>query len=123
MIQRIQSVYLFIVFLLTAGMVFVPAPENSGAELRRVLCGFTGIAALGIIFLYKKRKLQMTASLLLGILLLLLFAIGFPVIWQFDFPVSCLFLFLPLLAAGFTFAAYYAIRKDERLVRSLDRLR
>lgn len=122
MIQRIQSVYLFIVFLLAAIMFFLPVPENTGVEIRQFFCGFTGIAALGIIFLYKKRKLQMTASLLLGLLLLLFFAIHAPIL-PFKFSISCFSLFIFLIAAGFAFAAYHAIKKDEKLVRSLDRLR
>ncbi|MDR2691882.1 MAG: DUF4293 domain-containing protein [Dysgonamonadaceae bacterium] len=121
MIQRVQSVYLFIVFLLAAVMFFLPATET-GVEIRWFFCGFTGIAALGIIFLYKKRKFQMAASLLLGLLFLLFFAIHFPIL-QFEFSVSCFFLFIPLIAAGFAFAACHAVKKDEKLVRSLDRLR
>lgn len=124
MIQRVQSVYLFIVFLLMAIMFFLPVAENGNVEIRRFFCGFTGVAALGIIFLYKKRRPQIAASLsLLGLLLMFFFAINFPVILKFEFSVSYFFLFIPLIAAGLAFAAYHAIKKDERLVRSLDRLR
>lgn len=123
MIQRIQSVYLCIVFLLMAAMFFLPVPENVNVEIRRFFCGFTSVTALGIIFLYKKRRPQIAASLSLGLLLILFFAINFPVILKFEFSVSYLFLFIPLIAAVLAFAAYHAIKKDEELVRSLDRLR
>lgn len=123
MIQRIQSVYLFIVFLLMGGMFFLPVPENVNVEIRRFFCGFTGVMALGIIFLYKKRKPQIAASLSLGLLLIFFFAINFSVRLKFEFSVSYFSLFIPLIAAGLAFTAYHAIKKDEKLVRSLDRLR
>jgi hypothetical protein len=106
-----------------AAMFFLPVPENVNVEIRRFFCGFTGVTALGIIFLYKKRRPQIAASLSLGLLLILFFAINFPVILKFEFSVSYLFLFIPLIAAVLAFAAYHAIKKDEELVRSLDRLR
>jgi hypothetical protein len=102
-------------------MVFLSVQGNA-VEIRHLFCGLAGITAFGVIFLYKKRKIQMTASLLLGLLLLLFFVIHFPEL-KFEFSVSCFFLFIPLIAAGLTFAAYYAIGKDEKLVRSPDRLR
>jgi hypothetical protein len=104
-------------------MFFLAMPKIVDVEIGQFFCGLTGVAALGIIFAYKKRKHQMTASLFLGLLLLLFFVINFPAILKFEVSVSYFFLFIPLVAAGFAFAAYYAIKKDEKLVRSLDRLR
>ncbi|GHS94990.1 hypothetical protein AGMMS50239_22990 [Bacteroidia bacterium] len=123
MIQRIQSVYLFIVFLLMAVLFFLPASGNIGVDIWSFFCALTGVAALGLIFAYKKRKRQMSASLFLVLLLLLFFATNLPAVCKFELSVSYFILFIPLVAAGFAFAAYRAIKKDEKLVRSLDRLR
>jgi peptidoglycan/LPS O-acetylase OafA/YrhL len=102
---------------------FLSTPETAGVEIRRFFYGLAALAALVVIFLYKRRKLQMTASLLLGLLLLLLFAVYFPTVWQDGFSVSRLLLFIPLIAAVFAFTAYRAIKKDDALLRSLNRLR
>jgi hypothetical protein len=111
-----------------AVMFFLPASGNIDVSIWSFFCALTGVAALGLIFAYKKRQRQMNASLLLVLLLLLFFATNLPAVWkpavcEFEFSVSYFILFIPLAAAGFTFAAYRAIRKDEKLVRSLDRLR
>jgi 4-amino-4-deoxy-L-arabinose transferase-like glycosyltransferase len=85
-----------------------------------------GIALLALIavFLFKKRKRQ----ILIGYIILLVLVLDYVVFFAFRFDLNALtsgiltFL-LPFVAAIFDYLAIKGIRKDEKLVRSLDRLR
>jgi hypothetical protein len=159
MIQRIQSVYLLLIFLISALMMFVnpnfakfsnTKAEKISAELRFVtkhyfnqsdpgtapydklnliLIVFLGIGSLYTLFLYKKTELQKKMSLYLALLsmgLLLSLVLdfvkmsgdlpevssypSFHVIW----PVGCIVL---------SVLTWAAIRRDENLLKSMDRIR
>jgi hypothetical protein len=141
MIQRLQSVWL----LLAAAAAFcsLKLPFFSGdmiAEnqsrvrveltaqsnlLLLILSAGVGIASLIAIFLYKNRKLQLRIvlfTLLVSILNLVLF---FMQTKKFvpdagNYSLTAVFaLFIPVLL----FFAIRGIRRDEKLVKSLDRLR
>jgi len=125
MIQRIQSVYLFFVFCLTATVVFFPFSSSWVASFG---AGIVAALSLIVIFLYKHRVLQIKIGYLILLLLLLLYV---PYI-VFDHPCSlaaeCLghirFTFMfPVIAGVLTLLAIRGIKKDEQLIRSLDRLR
>ncbi len=76
-----------------------------------------------IIFLYKDRSLQMKLALggaALGILNLVLYYLGWQHLTDATLALSCLF--PPAILAGFILA-FVGIRKDEKLVKSLDKLR
>jgi len=138
MIQRIQTVYLFLAFVLMMGLFIFPIYiTNQGADEfyvdeHTILAGLTlavSLVSLGDIFLYKNRPLQMNL-VWLGVVLDLAF-IGLSSYYyyqdvleesvaeiSFDVGVA-----LPIIVLILLFMAYNGIRKDEKLVRSLDRLR
>ncbi|MDR2683575.1 MAG: DUF4293 domain-containing protein [Dysgonamonadaceae bacterium] len=123
MIQRIQTVWLFLIALLNAGWFFLPVvkAEATGAfpysRVGSAGAGLTALLALAVILLYKRRPLQTKGCW--GILALQLAWAGtaiFATGWSFS-------LLLPLISLVLVVLAMRAIRKDEKLVRSLDRLR
>lgn len=147
MIQRIQTVYVFIAALLVGALyklkfadlavnddlfTFTAKGISNGTEL--IFNGipiliFIGIIALlhfVVIFLYKKRILQMRILVFTIILLLGLFGIFFYFTYAgfeevkaaFKIPVA-----FPLVAVILDYLAIRSIGKDEALVRSLNRIR
>jgi len=130
MIQRIQTVYLFFAFCLMAILAFIPFSSIS-AFSDGFFIGFTSIIAIMAIvaiFLYKNRKMQI--RLCYGMLVAFVFIYIFYFIfkWQnFSFTelfghVRYTFIF-PLISIILVYLAIRGIKKDEKLVRSLDRLR
>lgn len=146
MIQRIQSIYLF--FAAVAGFGVLALPLANTAQMVAtsslfsdsaftvsdnigilVLFALAGTLAIATIFLFKNRLLQLKiGKLALGadILGVLLAAVLF---WQDSTNVNTVPIsggvgaFLPLLFLVLTALALRAIKKDESLVRSADRLR
>lgn len=135
MIQRIQSIYLFIVTVLGILLCCFPVAEAGDFTIKwGATITFSGLSllmpvvSLTTIFLYKKRILQMrlcSFDIILNVLTLLLTALDiylahnkgdadiklyWPVVIM---PINVIFLYLAIRAIG----------KDEALVRSLDRLR
>lgn len=147
MIQRIQSIYLLLAAILMAVGIFLPLLEvifdnelvtlyAQGLFENDVLVKRTwGIVAIGIIafaicvvsiFLFKKRKLQVKV---------IKFCIAFNVLWYItiftyiysltqmtieDFHLAFI---THILAIILEIMAICKINKDEKLVRSLDRIR
>ena len=113
MIQRIQTVY-----LLLAAILLAVCAVFDGELITRLLVALMAIVALVTIFLYRNRPLQTTLCnvvMCVGILFYIVLAVKQPVMeW---------FLALPLADILLTFLARKAIVKDEKLVRSLDRIR
>jgi len=147
MIQRIQTVYLFISALLIASLIklkfadlsvnnelytFVAKGIYSGEELifnGLAIFIFIPIIALLhflVIFLYKKRILQIRILVFSMVLLLGLFGLFFYFTYagftgaKVAFKIPVVF---PIVAAILDFLAIRAIGKDEALVRSLNRIR
>jgi hypothetical protein len=147
MIQRIQTIYIFIAGLLTATLFklkFADLIVNNELltyyakgifnDIEQVFNGlpimiFIGIITLlhlVIIFLYKKRILQIRLLVFSIILLLGLFGIFFYFTYAgfddakvaFKIPVA-----FPLVAIILDYLAIRAIGKDEALIRSLNRIR
>jgi uncharacterized membrane-anchored protein len=140
MIQRIQSVWL----LLAAAAAFasLQLPFYSGyliddqvkslkyltAQsnlLLLILTAGVGLASLVAIFLYKNRKQQSRitlVALLVSIVNLVLYFLQVQkfVPGQGNFSLSAIF---AIITPIFLFLAMRGIRKDEKLVKSLDRLR
>src|ERR1035437_368951 len=151
MIQRIQSVYLFLVLLLSIAMLFVPLAEYSikaipPNSVQFTLFGFhsqtsntivlptliidlaIGLITLINIFLYKNRKLQMKLCLLNVFLILALVALIAYYAYNFNgyYVNNQKYLFgicLPALMILFLFLSRKAITKADELVRAADRLR
>ncbi len=152
MIQRIQSLYLFLVTILTGIFLsgnYLLFINNSGSEAGVGIAGLKGFSPEGIkslawhlvtfpvmaaafltfisIFLFRKRILQSGLALIACILNLL--ALAFMVVFVIAAvseqakPQFCLRSFLPLVNIVLLYLAYRRIKKDENMVKSLDRLR
>jgi len=152
MIQRIQSLYLLAVSVLMVTVSFVSvagfttptgvlsmrltgvydSAANSallfGTWPLQLLAVLIALIALATIFLFNNRKLQIKLSavslwlivLFLGAFIVYLFLIPGKLNAAFSFEIPSL---LPLAALLLNVLALRAIRADEELVRSLDRLR
>lgn len=122
MIQRIQTVYMLIAGVIAA------MPILFGLDwLRTLLFAISAVVALYTIFKYKKRNIQQLLNwlnivinfTLLGIFVYrMLNSSGESIISEKGVGV-----FVPVLSIVFLFLANKAIRRDEKLVKSADRLR
>lgn len=129
MLQRIQTIWIFLaiigaIFLFIAGQdfsVFGPVPFISVACVILVLLGFLSILS------YKDRKRQIqlnNISLIINALLLGLLAYWLLTLsGGINFPEKGIEPVFPLLSILCLLIANVYIRKDERLVKSVDRLR
>lgn len=134
MIQRIQSVYLFLAALFSGLLVFFVNIINTSAgnygitEYPIFMSMFLASAALSTyaIFSFKKRRLQVVLGriniilnfFLLGVLVYETFAGFFGVDAKLDIGA-----FIPLSVVVLVTLANRAIMKDETMVRAADRLR
>lgn len=129
MIQRVQTVYLLIVAVL---MICLLCLSISSALLNNwillAIAGVTaGIAVLAI-FLYKNRKAQIKVCqsvLLFLVAYYIAFAISnLGVLFELPDQLGAVYpVVFPFIAMIFTFLAIGGIRKDEKLIRSADRIR
>lgn len=143
MIQRIQSIYLLIASLGFFGQFFTDFATSAASipgmfadkiyeiQDHPVLLGLTvfgGVLALATIFLFNNRPLQKKLSI-------------FTLICAIILPVTALMLlltegteatseisetlgtFIPVVSVICAYLAYRGINKDDKLVRSMDRLR
>jgi len=137
MIQRIQSVYLLLVVVAIVAFIFVPFGSVKMEDVQQVLTikkvvplsiasVVVGIVALVSIFLFNNRKLQMRVVLLnsfLSIVLIGLFIYRLLVhvgLDKYSFGAGAIF---PIFILIFNLLAYSAIKSDDKLVKSMDRLR
>jgi len=136
MLQRIQTLYLLMAAGISVGLIFMfPIWETTGGskvyaynELLYLML-FLGSGALSIlsIFMFKNRKLQFV----LGRLNIIsnFFLLGFFVYQSLNVSGETLVsekgigMFLPIISIVFLVLANKAIKKDEDLVKSVDRLR
>ncbi|MFD2565086.1 DUF4293 domain-containing protein [Aquimarina rubra] len=136
MIQRIQSIYLFLVVVLSGGIsTILPygLDQNGEALLSQnnflVLGMFTGSAVLALVsvFLFKNRQLQFVLgriNILLNFILL-----GVFVYWSLTLSGETMVsekgigMLIPIISIVLLVMANKAIKKDENLVKSVDRLR
>ncbi len=133
MIQRIQSIYLFIVSILTGTTSVYFNDEWINNEFFGILGMFSGSCLLAfiVIFLFKKRGFQIKLNRLnillnLSIIGLLIYRL-LNVSGGIKFPEKGIELILPIVIAVFAvvflFIANKAIKKDDQLVKSVDRIR
>lgn len=144
MIQRIQSIFLLLASAASFSLFKLPFASSVKSDVTPFLSdgsfnimdhpGFMGLFGLGglllllAIFMFKNRKLQMRVTLfgailvLLGLILIpvLLFMEGQAVIDMLQVQAG---MFIPVVAIVLGLLARRAIRKDEKLVQSMDRLR
>jgi len=142
MIQRIQSIYLLIVITLSAMLPFVfKLWEDSKnevyaldlfsdtsvlAKLVPIFFFLTALIALIAIFKFKNRKLQFVLGRI--IILINLFLLGILIYLSLTIPGEAssekgIGIFIPTVVIVFAVLANKAIKKDEDLVKSVDRLR
>lgn len=134
MIQRIQSVYLFLVALLSSALLLGVYQKNwglvfEGTSLMVVLAEstFTLIVAIGSLFWYRNRQHQFVLNRLN--LIAQLFLLGFFVYRSLNLsggaeaPEKGVGMLIPIFSIVFLVLANRAIKKDEDLVKSADRLR
>ncbi|HEA30513.1 MAG TPA: DUF4293 family protein [Leeuwenhoekiella sp.] len=136
MIQRIQTIYLLLAAIISAGLIFiVPLYGNTQGETIWVsdkilyLTLFLASAALSFItiFLFKKRQLQFVLGRLNIILNFILLGV---LIYQSQIlsggaaaPEKGIGMLIPVISIVFIALANKAIKRDEDLVKSVDRLR
>lgn len=139
MIQRIQTVWLLMAALLSMVLFFVPVfkagdnVQKIGTDYLAVLLNALSIIlSIWAIITFKKRKTQKQlsiANLLLNIgLLIWIFKIvkDFEDLQLLNYQMTGYFwigAFLPIVVCICLFMAIAGIRKDEKLLKSLDRLR
>ncbi|MFD1614933.1 DUF4293 domain-containing protein [Gelatiniphilus marinus] len=136
MLQRVQTLYLLIAAGVSAGLIFVfelwTAPNCSkvfATHAAYVLAAFLASAFLSIIaiFRYKNRKSQFTLGRLN--IILNFFLLGFFVYQSLSVSGETavskkgIGMLLPIVSIVFLALANKAIKKDEDLVKSVDRLR
>ena len=151
MIQRIQTLFLLAVALLSGlmltgdliqltadggtvfSMSFLGMENNGGEVIQRlwpmtVILAVVPLLALVTIFLYKKRSLQMRLTMLVLLLSLGTLILGAFYVLMFDRKIDVNIIWkvkviFPLITAILAWLAWRAILKDEVRVRSYDRLR
>ncbi len=144
MIQRIQSIFLLLSglsFFGLFGLDFLTNDKNTSIPLLQdhvfdindhtgllILTGLGGALALINIFLFKNRALQINISRLVSLLSLALLALAVFLAYSshlFDIQGNHFGIggALPLLGLVFALLAAKYIRKDDKLVKSMDRLR
>ena len=129
MIQRIQSLYLLLVILLSSVMLYLSIVPSFGMELNSwfyAYYGFYSIPLLATIclFLYSKRKIQSILCFVLILFNLVVVQIcGLKAFEGNTHTIILLALVASMVECILLFLARRAIDKDEKLVRSIDRIR
>ncbi|NCC99242.1 MAG: DUF4293 family protein [Bacteroidia bacterium] len=137
MIQRIQTVYLFIALILGTLMCFFPVAHVAESTIGfgsfipySVLCIFIPLILLVTIFIYKKRILQIRLTIFNIILMLfqlLLIVIYIYFLYKDNGANASIKISWPIVILPINIIlSYLAIReigKDEALVHSMERLR
>lgn len=151
MIQRIQSIYLLLAAIALFCPAFLPLATATGDQAALLATGDNYFAdgtfwskehpagyslfilisgAISIIFMYKNRPKQMQSTGVLAIAsviyMVLYAALGVLNAQRLPDTASIqpgIGAYMPILAIIFLLLAYRAIKKDENLVRSSDRLR
>ena len=142
MIQRIQSIYLLLVIFLSIGAPFffklwveadndlfafdLFAYESISYKLVPISFIISALLALITIFRYNDRQQQFVLGRI--IILINLFLLGILIYLSLNIPGEIfsekgIGMFIPSIVILFAVLANKAIRKDENLVKSVDRLR
>ncbi len=145
MIQRIQSIFFLLAGLAAAALLKVPfavsdkpVPQLLSDQVYNVqdhvilivLTIISAVIAVAAIFMYQNRELQMRLGYLVIVASILLLLVAFLLIYNegtLNVPDSNIQdqfgLFLPFITILFSALAIRFVKKDEGLVRSMDRLR
>jgi hypothetical protein len=135
MLQRIQTVYLLLVFAINSGLPFAFPLWTiggkpfwfTGSTVYIAFFGLSAALALLAILSYKKRQHQFVANrlnMILNLILLGLFVYRtLMVSGEAAVSEKGIGMFIPIASIVFLVLANKAIKKDEDLVKSVDRLR
>ena len=129
MILRIQSLYLIIVVLLSCIIIYLSSDSSFDTVLKswfQAYYGFYSIPILGFLslFLFSKRKTQSIFCFVLILLNLVVILIyGREALGGNSNFIILMILIISLIECILLFLARRAINKDEKLVRSIDRIR
>ena len=143
MIQRIQTIYLMLASIVSGGLIFIFRLWNTIKQkifvvdlfsrevitLKVIPLMFISSAVLSLltIFLFKNRKLQFVMGRIIILinlfLLVLLIYLSLTLSGETSVSEKGIGMFLPILAILLIVLANKAIKKDEDLVKSVDRLR
>ena len=143
MIQRIQTIYLILTSIVSGGLIFifnlwkvaekkifiVDLFSQESIQLKMIPVAFlaSSILAIATIFMFKNRQLQFVLgriNILINLfLLVLLIYLSLTVSGEASVSEKGIGMFLPILAILLLVLANKAIKKDEDLVKSVDRLR
>lgn len=127
--QRIQTLFLFLAGIASAIEFLIC--ENY--IILAIAIGIISVLSFVTIFLYKKRKLQIKFCIIIIVLLICLFAFLTIFLFVFSYldvkvffnlePIEIAGLFLPVVSLIFIIFAKKFIKKDEKKVRSWERIR
>ena len=129
MIQRIQTLYILIVIILSFLMLKLTIDFSNDIKLNSLvktynvfyIIPFIGILTL---FLYKKRVIQSKMCLImLGINVLVIIFYGLKIYEGNSSFINLVLIACSIIECVLLFVAIKAINKDENLVRSIDRIR
>ena len=146
MLQRIQTIYLLLAGIAIGVLFALPFAKSATSQAGIFEDGIynlydhpilTGLVVVGLllsiaaIFLFNNRKLQLKLTIFLIIISILIPITAMALMMTEGANMGkakaeieeSLGIFLPLLAIIFGFLAYRGIQKDEKIVRSMDRLR
>ena len=147
MIQRIQTFFLLLTAILMGATFFCPLLEITGNDLTVTFHSFgigedfptwgvvtfaalSALSAFVSIFFYKKRKLQINLGYVTALLIAVYFVTSTVYVNAYlgklvdTYTINIqLGIILPVLALIFSLLAIFRIKKDEKLVKSLDRIR
>ncbi len=129
MLQRIQTIYMFLALIATAFYAYLGylghiVPDDLSYA---VTSGVVTILILFNIFLYNRRKLQIKLNNLAIFVLIVLLGLsiyqnGF-LSGEKQFSEKDIKLLVPVISIVFLLIANKYIKRDERLVKSVDRIR
>ena len=129
MIQRIQTIYMLLAFLSLIFYAYIGYTGGiyPGCYKYTVLGGISALILLVNIFLYNKRKLQVKINYLIIFASVLLIGLsiyqnGF-LSGEKQFSEKDIKLLVPVISIVFLLIANKYIKRDERLVKSVDRIR
>ena len=129
MIQRIQTLYILIVIILSFLMLKLTIDFSNDIKLNSLaktyyVFYFIPVIAILTLFLYKKRVIQSKMCLImLGINFLVLISYGLKIYEGNSSFINLVLIACSTIQCILLFVARKAINKDENLVRSIDRIR
>ena len=131
MIQRIQTIFLFISAIICFLFLFIPIGEIDtimlivkDISISTIITIASGILSIFALFLFKNRKLQIRICLINIALLFMNISYIYFYFTEINTEHSISPLIMtPLAAILFLLLALRTIKKDEELVRSADRIR